>query len=118
MAFGSSSVTITNTSASGAYTEKLDAVISSSNGATGSGSISLLAGGSNSSAITVGGLSTATSGAKSGTVTLGLTSDGTGTSGLGNTSLGSTNIQVTGGVYNYAAASLASSNVNLGNIHA
>ena len=116
-AFGTQAVSVSNTSASGAYTEGLDVAATGSNSATSSGSVNLLAGGSNSTAIKVGGLSTASSGAKTGSVTLGLTSDGTGTSGLGNTGLGSQVVNVTGGVYDYAAGTLASTNFNLGNVH-
>lgn len=116
--FGISALSIGNTAAPGAYTEGLDVSVSSVSGSalTNGASISNLAGGSNSTAIAVGLGGTSSAGAKSGTVTLGLVSSGV-NSGLANTGLGSQVVNVTGKVYSYAAATLASSNINLGNIH-
>jgi hypothetical protein len=121
--FGTSALSLTNTAASGSYTEGLDASFSGTTGAASdnSGSITRLTGGSsNSSSLTVGlggSSNTGTAGAKSGTVTVALTSDGTGTSGLGLTSLSSQTISVTGAVYNLAAANTITTPVTLTNVH-
>ena len=110
-------LTVSNTAASGGYSEALNASIGGTTGAatTNGGSISLLAAGSNSSAISVG-VSTATAGAKSGTVSLGFVSDGTGTSGAGQSTLTGQTINVSGNVYQIAQSTMAST-VGLGNAH-
>ena len=110
-------ITVSNTAATGGYSEALNASIGGTSGAaTGSGSISLLAaGGSNSSAISVG-VNTTTAGAKSGTVTLAYVSDGTGTSGLGQTNLSGQTLNVSGNVYQAASAATVAP-VNFGIVH-
>ena len=103
--FTESAVTVTNTAASGNFTEHLDASGSAGGNATTSGSISGLAGGTtNNSTLLVGMTAdTSTSGNKTGgTVTVALTSNGTGTSGLGNTLIAAQDILVSGVAYDYA----------------
>ena len=114
--FSSTGVAITNTAAA-SYSDVLNGSVVSYSGATGTGSISGVAGQSSSSAITVGITGTQSSaGAKSGTVGLSFSSDGT-AAGLGLSSLGSQTISVSGGVYNFAVAGLGTTSVDLGNIH-
>lgn len=101
-------VSITNSAPTGSYSEKLDVSVGGTSGGavTNGGGISLLAAGStNASAITVG-IDTTSAGDKSGTVTLATTSDGTATSGLGNTAGASQVLNVSGGAYNYAVATV------------
>ena len=111
------SLGVSNTAAAGAYSEKLDATVGGVTGsATGTGSASLVAAGTASSALSVG-LNTSSAGAKSGAVTLQLTSDGTGTSGLGNTALANQTVQVSGTVYRLAQGQTAPDSVVFGNAH-
>ena len=110
-------LTVTNTAASGAFTEGLNASFSSATGQanTNGGAVSLLAGGaSNNTAMRVG-VDTTTAGAKSGSVTLGYQSDGAGTSGLAAISAGNQLINVSGNVYNAAAGSTTPSPVTIAN---
>lgn len=105
----SAAVSVTNSAASGDYSEKLNAAISASTGAAvyGAGSVSLLAAqATDSSSLSVG-VDTSSAGAKTGTATISLTSDGKDTSGLGQTALTSQTVNVSGNVWNYAAAELA-----------
>lgn len=115
-AFGTSALTITNTAASDSYTEVLGATGSTSGLATLSGAVSALAGGSTSTAISVGlggSTNTATAGVKSGSATLNFTSTG----GPGSASISPQTLAVTGTVFNYAAATIASgTSVNLGTV--
>jgi hypothetical protein len=98
----SQSLTVSNTAPNDGFSEKLDGTIGSATGsATASGSFSLLAPQSSSTALSVG-ISTSSVGSKSGTATIGLTSDGSGTSGLGTTTLTSQTVNVSGQV-NYFA---------------
>ena len=114
--FSATGVAITNTAAS-TYSDVLNGTVASSSGASATGSISGVAGQGSSSAITVGITGAQNSaGAKGGTVGLSFSSDGT-AAGLGLSSLGSQTIIVSGGVYNYAAAGLGTTNIDLGNIH-
>ncbi|MEI6819319.1 MAG: choice-of-anchor D domain-containing protein, partial [Verrucomicrobiota bacterium] len=104
--FGSSALTITNTSAAGAYTEGLNATKGSTTGdATVSGTnISNLAGASSSTAISVGlGSGNMTAGAYTGNVSIGFASNGTNSS-LSDLGLNSQSLTVTGAVYDYATA--------------
>jgi len=107
--FGTSVLTLTNTAASGSYSEKLDAAFTGTTGqaTNNSGTVSLLAAQASDTTSLIVGLggssNTGTSGNKSGTVTVGLTSNGSGTSGLGTTALSAQVISVSGVVYDYAA---------------
>ena len=111
-------LTVSNTAASDGYSENLDASLSGASAAlTASGSLSgLAAGASNSTSLTVG-LSTTKAGAVSGAATLSLLSDGSGVDNRGTTALPSQIVNLSGAVYNYAAASLASSTITLANQH-
>ncbi len=106
----SQALTVSNTAASGSYTEVLNASFgtntdsATNNGGTITGGLgSGIAGGaSNSSAMSVG-VNTSNAGLQTGKVTLNYVSNGTGTSDLGNTSVGSQTIDVSGNVYQKAA---------------
>ncbi len=92
---------VANTAANDGWSEALDASFgSASGGLAANGSVSLLASGGSSAAMS---LTTSAAGPQAGTVTVNFTSDGTGTSGLGLTSLNSQTIGVTGTVYRLAA---------------
>ena len=107
-------LTISNTGASGLFTEALNARIAGRTGAATSFGTSfndLAAGASNSLALGVG-IDTSTAGARSGTVTLAFQSDGTGAngrSGLTAIDLPSQTLTVNGNVYRLAAASAVAS---------
>jgi autotransporter-associated beta strand protein len=105
--FGAQALTITNTSASGSFTEGLNATMGSTTGdATVSGAnITNLSGLSSSTAISVGlgsGAKT-TAGAYTGTVGVGFASNGT-NSGLSDLSLSGQSVTVSGAVYELASA--------------
>ena len=107
--FGTSALTITNTSAAGSYTEGLNASASSTTGAaTATGSVGNLSGASSSTSLSVGlgNADTSTSGVKSGNVVIGLESNGT-NSALANLGLNSQTIGVSGGVYDFADAAFS-----------
>ncbi|MCC9000898.1 MAG: choice-of-anchor D domain-containing protein, partial [Candidatus Contendobacter sp.] len=103
----SQAITINNTlNAPAGFQEGLNvAVGSTSGGATGSGSITNLAAGDASSAVSVG-LSGIGAGAQSGSVTLNLTSNGVGTSGLADLALPSQAVTVNATGYNLATANV------------
>jgi fibronectin-binding autotransporter adhesin len=106
---GTATLNISNTAAAGIYTEGLNATVgSTTGGASGSGSISNLAGAASSTAISlsIAGASTSTSGIKSGTVNINLASNGT-NSGLADLGLGSQTVGVSGTVYDYADAAFS-----------
>ena len=108
---------LSNTAASGGFSELLDAGFVAVSGAlTGAGTVSGLAAGASSTALGVT-LATGTAGAIGGTVTVGLTSDGGTLDGLGLTTLANQTVAVSGNVFNYATASVAPSPVLLGNHH-
>ena len=112
--FGSSSLTITNTAASGQYTEVLGVTGSTTGLATLTGSVVALAGGSSSTGISVGlsgSNTTSSAGIKSGTATLAFTSTG----GPGTASISNQAVAVTGTVWN-AAVATTSGSVNLGTV--
>ena len=112
-------LSLTNTAAADGFSEKLDAaIVTSTGGAVGTDSVSLLAAGANSTALRVG-LDTSAVGALSGSVTVSLTSNGTGTSGLGSFALAPQVITVNaGGVYRLAAPNAMGSPVTfIGNYH-
>ncbi len=112
----SQSVTLTNAAAAGGYSENLDASVASvTGGLSGQGSVSSLAAGASSTAITLA-LGTATAGAIAGTATLNLLSDGAGIDNLGTTVLTAQTIAATGTLYSYATASNVGS-VNFGVVH-
>ena len=110
-------LTIQNTAPAGLFSEALNAGFGANSGATtnNSGSVTnLIAGGSNSTSMSVG-VNTSTAGAKSGTVTLNYQTDGTGpngNSGLAAISAGSQTINVSGNVYLQAQPSFTSTNIN------
>jgi hypothetical protein len=117
-AFGTGTVSLTNSAASGGFSESLDASFGSGSGATGSGTISQLAAqGSNNTSLIVGLTGAAVAGNNQGTIGLNLTSDGTGTSGLANTGLTGQTITIKGAGYNLASATLTSTSISLGNVH-
>ncbi len=114
----SGALTVQNTAATGAFTEKLDASFGTATTGitTNGGAVNLLAaGGSNSSAMTVG-VDTSTAGLKTGTVGVNFSTDGTGTSGLSAMSVGSQTVAVSGAVYNLASANTVTA-VSFGNVH-
>jgi hypothetical protein len=98
-------VTVANLAAADGYSEKLNASFATvAAGLTASGTISLLAPGSSTSSALVVGLDTGTAGAKGGSVSVAFVSDGSGTSGLGTTALAAAGFNVSGAVFNAAAA--------------
>ena len=112
----SQAITIGNTNiAPVGFQEGLDvAVGGTSGGATGSGSITNLAAGGTSNAITVG-LTGIGAGNQSGQVSLNLASNGTGTSGLATLNLGAQAVTVNAVGYNLAQASVTPTPVTLAN---
>ena len=93
---------VANTATNDGFSEALDASFGSvASGLVANGSVSLLASGGGSAAMS---LATPAVGPQGGNVTVNFTSDGTGSSGLGLTSLGSQTISVTGNAYGLAAA--------------
>jgi len=115
--FGTNNIVVSNTATGPAgYVETLAAAFTNGNGVATAGSVNALAAGSNSSVLSVT-LTNNTAGAQTGTVDVAFTSQEVSNSGLGNTKLNTTNMTVTGGVYAYAAGAVASTNINLGNIH-
>jgi fibronectin-binding autotransporter adhesin len=95
----SQALSMTNTAASGIYSEGLDASIAGSGNVTASGSFNLLAAGSTDSTDLTVGLTTTTLGSINANATITLNSDGSGTSGLGTTTLTSKTVNVTGSIY-------------------
>jgi hypothetical protein len=112
-------LTVTNMALADGYSETLDAgLATSSAGFSASGTVTgIKPQKSDTSSLTVT-LNAATAGAASGNATLTLASDGSGVDGRGATSLGTQLVALSGGVYAYAAGTLASSTINLGIIHA
>ena len=109
------STTIANTAAANGYSEKLNANAgTASGGFTGTASLTGIAAGSNGTATF--GLGSGTSGTFSGSQTLTMVSDGAGTSNLGTTGLGTKTVNLTGSVYQTAAATVGPT-VNLGTTH-
>ncbi len=108
---------VSNTAASGAFTEGLNASFGGNGGAVlnNGGSVGLLAGqATNNSAMTVR-IDTSSAGAKSGTATVNFVSDGSGTSGLGLTNVGSQTIAVSGNVYGMAIGQATPSPLTIAN---
>ena len=105
----SQALSITNTAPNDGFSEKLDASFGSVAGgaSTNAGSISLLAAGGTSTAMSVG-LGSLTAGGKSGTVQVNFTSNGNGTSGLGTLPLAPQTVNLTGTVLDPAVASFLS----------
>jgi hypothetical protein len=112
-------LTVNNTAAADGYSENLDAgLATTSAGFSASGTVTgIKPQKSDTSSLTVT-LNAATAGAASGNATLTLASDGSGVDGRGATPIASQLVTLTGGVYAYAAGTLASSTINLGIIHA
>jgi hypothetical protein len=109
---------VSNDAAADGFSEHLDAAFTgSTGGATGTGTITLLAPETENSTGLIVGLDTSSVGAKSGTVTVGLTSNGAGTSLLGTTALTPQVVTVNAGsVFRLAAPNTISANVNLGRV--
>jgi hypothetical protein len=115
----SQALTVSNTGAVDAFTEKLDASIGNATGsATATGSFTTLAVGvTNSTSLSVG-LNSGHDGVQSGTATIALTSDGAGVDTLGTTALTAETITVGGTLFNFATASVATPNpVSFGEHH-
>ena len=112
-------ITVSNTAATGAYSEDLNAsIVATSGGAVAGGSlVGLVAGASNGSAL-VASLDSASAGAKSGSVTIDFATAGkvAGISnGLGTLAVGSQIVALSGGVYNAAVGSVATTPITLAN---
>jgi autotransporter-associated beta strand protein len=105
----SKALSIVNTAPAGSYSEKLDAAFGTlSGGATGTGSVSLLAaGGTNASSMLVG-LPSGSAGAMSGSAQVTFASNGDGTSGYGSLALAPQTVSLTGTVLDPSLASFAS----------
>jgi hypothetical protein len=105
----SQALSITNTAPSGGFSEKLDATFGTLTGGatTNSGSISLLAAGGTSTAMSVG-LDSLTAGGKSGSVQVNFASNGDGTSGLAPLALDPQTVSLTATVLDPAVASFTS----------
>jgi hypothetical protein len=111
----SQAITIGNTNVAPGFQEGLDVALNTtSGGATSTGSITNLAAGGTSNAVSVG-LAGIGAGNVSGTVTFNLASNGTGTSGLTPLSLGTANVTVQATGYTLAAPSVTPAPVNLAN---
>ena len=111
-------LTVSNAAAADGYSEKLNAGFNGASAGFGAaGTVTgIVAGASNATSLTTV-LDTAVAGAKSGTATLTLASDGAGVDGHGITALPRQTVNLTGAVYAYAAGTLASTSVGLGNHH-
>lgn len=110
------SITVTNSAPNDGYSEKLDAQGGAvTGGVITSGSISLLAAGASSNALSVGFGSGA--GRKSGTATFNFQSDGAGTSGLGITPLASQTVAVNATVFRLATGSLSPAPIRFTSSH-
>jgi hypothetical protein len=118
----STGITLANAAAAGIYSEGLDTSFSGTALTHGSfaasGTVTTLAAGATNASALVLTLATGTAGTVAGHVTLALKSDGTGIDTLASTGLTSKTVAVSGAVFNYATASLASSIVSLGIVHA
>lgn len=117
--FGTQALTVGNAAASGNFTETLGGVIgSTSTGITASGSVTGIAGQSNSSSNVIVGISDNTAGQKTGSVGVNFTSEAVSGSGLANTALASQNVTVSGfaysgqSVWNIAGSGSWGNNVN------
>jgi hypothetical protein len=112
-------VTLTNSAATGGYSEALDAGLSgASSGFAIGGTLTGLAAGATSSGALQIGYTAANAGLYSGSALLNLVSDGTGIDGLGTTSLGSQSVTVKGAAYAYARGTQANGGiVRLANTH-
>ncbi len=98
--FGTQTLRVGNSAASGDFTETLGGVIgSTSTGITASGSVTGIAGQTSNSSNIIVGISDNTAGLKSGSVGVDFTSQAVSGSGLANTGLISQNVTVTGFAY-------------------
>ncbi len=98
--FGTQNLTVTNTGASGSFTESLGATFATPGaGLTATGTLSGIAGQAHDSDSMSVGISDTTAGAKSGLVAVNFTSQAASGSGLSNTPLASQNVIVTGFAY-------------------
>ena len=113
----SQALTLFNRAPTSAYSEKLDAGVTSISGAaTAAGVVNLLAGGSSSTNLSVG-VNTGTAGNKTGAATFAMISDGTGTSALANTSLSSQTVNVSANVFRLAENVTTPNPINFSSSH-
>ena len=113
----SQALTLFNRAPTSAYSEKLDAGVTSISGAaTAAGVVNLLAGGSSSTNLSVG-VNTGTAGNKTGSATFAMISDGTGTSALANTSLSSQTVNVSANVFRLAENVTKPNPINFSSSH-
>ena len=111
-------LTVTNTAATGGFSEALDATLGGGVGSvTGTGTVSLLAAGAPGVTGLVVGLNPLVAGLATGSETVSFVSDGSGTSGLGKTAIGTQTINVSGAFYNLATAVASSGTVAFGQHH-
>lgn len=111
------SILLANAAAQGQYSENLDAgFIGASGNLITSGTVSELAAGYESFGLLIS-IGATNPSDQFGQATIALTSDGAGIDTLGNTALGFETILVSAVEYDYAAPSLASTIVTLGNVH-
>ena len=102
----SGTVTVANTATANGYAEALDVSVLNSSGVTTQGSVTQLAAGGTSTAISYTGTAPLAAGYTGWSISLAQTSDGTGIDSLGTTSLGSTSVLQSITVYNYATATV------------
>ena len=114
----SQALTVANTAAAGAFTEKLNASFGSNSGhaLNNGGAVSLLAAGDPGSTAMTARVDTSAAGARSGSVTLNYQTDGSDTSGLAAASAGSQVINVSGNVYQLASGQINSLPLNFGTV--
>ena len=113
----SQALTLFNRAPTSAYSEKLDAGVTSISGAaTAAGVVNLLAGGSSSTNLSVG-VNTGTAGNKTGAATFAMISDGTCTSALANTSLSSQTVNVSANVFRLAENVTKPNPINFSSSH-
>ncbi len=111
-------LTVSNIATADGYSEKLNASLGAATaGFTASGAINGIAAGASNSTALKAVLNTTTAGSLTGTASLTLASNGSGVDGRGNTPLATQTVNLNGAVYAYAAGTLASSAVALGNHH-
>ena len=109
---------LSNIASADGFSEKLDATFTgATTGVTTAGSITGLAAGNTDSTDLSVGLNTSVAGTVAGSAVINLATDGIGTDGQAALSIGTQTVTVTGAVYNYAAASLASTTATLANQH-
>ena len=115
--FSTSNVEVSNSTAAGVSSEKLEVSSATLSGSASVGTLPGLIDPGSSTSVLVGLSGTAVAGPNSGTVTLNLKSNGTGTSGLSSASVGSQGIEVTAHGYRLATQSFSATDVDLGKFH-